>query len=438
VIGLVLYQLQLAARDVRRNRALSFGVIMSLALGTGLWNTAVQAYLRAYGPAPALPASLHQVEMAHRTTLDRSLDKSLAMFAMVVPHTQVSFPEYQVLAGSGVPTRQTGTLRAHLLIADPGAPAGTPPRTVAARFANADFSAMFDLPVGHGRFFTAADEAAAEPVIVLGTALARALFDGDDRVGRTVLVEGRRFRVIGELARDQPYRPIWDIGAMGAEQDALYLPLGWFRRLQVRPDAPVFQSPVGPGFADLIASDAIFVAYWNQLPTPAHESAYRDYLQRRLGPRGAVATLRSFPAWLAAFPTPESGVSFLTMVTGLVLLGACCNITRLLLAKALARRAELAIHRALGAPRQSLFVRQLLEGILLAVPAALLGVLLALPLHMIFNHIVADSDVPLRLTGLGFLASAGPAVITGVAAALFPAWRVAQIRPTVSRSRGPG
>jgi putative ABC transport system permease protein len=431
------YQLQLAARDVRRNGVLSIGVMVCLALGTGLWNAAVEVYLRTYGPAPALPSSLHQVQLPHRTTLSRSLQKSLAAFAAAVGPTQVTFPEYQLLAASGVPTRQTGTLRSHLLVADPTLPA-SPPRTVAARFVNADFFALFSVPLRSGRGFDREEDARGDPVIVLGAPLARDLFDGDDGVGRSLVIEGQRFRVIGQAARDQPYRPTWDIGTQGGDQDALYLPLAWFQRLLARPDAPAFQSPVGSSFDQLLASDAIFVAYWNELPTPAHQAAYRAHLDRTFGARGIAAQLRAYPEWLRAFPSPDSGISFLAMLTALVLVGACCNITRLLLAKALARRAELSIHRALGATRGALFTRQICEGILLALPAALLGVALALPVHAIFNHLVRDSDVPLRITGLGFVLTAAPAVLTGVAAALFPAWRVARTEPAFNRHRGLG
>ena len=65
---------------------------------------------------------------------------------------------------------------------------------------------------------------------------------------------------------------VYHIGTQGGDQDAFYLPFAWFQRLLARPDAPVFQSPVASSFDQLLASDAIFVAYWNELPTPAHQT----------------------------------------------------------------------------------------------------------------------------------------------------------------------
>src|SRR5437588_211471 len=81
-----------------------------------------------------------------------------------------------------------------------------------ARFVDADFFPMFGVPVGAGRAFSREEEASGAAVLVVAVdretgSAARSV------VGRTLLVDGRPFRVVGGVSADQPVRPDWDISA---------------------------------------------------------------------------------------------------------------------------------------------------------------------------------------------------------------------------------
>ena len=83
------------------------------------------------------------------------------------------------------------------------------------------FDAM-QIPVQAGRTFTRADDASAEPVVILNDALARALFPNGDAVGRMVESSGQDRRVVGVVA---------GVRYFSLEQDAgleMYLPLRQF------------------------------------------------------------------------------------------------------------------------------------------------------------------------------------------------------------------
>ena len=429
--GSFVYQLQLALDSVVRKRGVSITIVCVLSLAGGLWTFGVCRYLRHHGPYPDLSPALHQVDLAHGETptavRTRGTTHTTAAWAT---HTRVSFPEYSTLAGSGIPRRQTATFRSRLLIANADA-AGTVAHSIHARFVNAAFFDLFDLPMARGHGFSAAQEAVGEPVVVLGERLNRALFAHPSSVGKTVLVEGQRFRVVGVIRGDQPFRPTWDIAMLDADQDALYLPFSWALKLRARPEALVHQSPVGPGFEDLLRSNALFVAFWAELPDAASVAAYTSYLDQLFARHGISYVLRGFPQWRRDFTVPGTRVAFLSFLCALLLAAGGLSTTRLLLTKRIGRRQELGIRRALGASRSSLFAGQMLEAAMLSLVAALAGVLLALPHLALFNRLVADADIPARLTLASWGLGAAGIVTTGLISALYPAWR-ASLTPPLS------
>jgi len=432
------YHLRLALRGVRRHRGLSAAIVAGMALACAIWTAVASHYVRVYRARRALSPGLHQVELPHTTTVARAFSGSTAETSGWAARTRVSYPEYELLSGSSIPRRQAGSVRARLLVAPASGVArgaAADARLVAARMVSSDFFSMFEIPLGAGRAFSAAEEAAGEAVAVLGARLADTLFGRAQAVGATVLVEGRPFRVIGRVDGDQPFRPDWDIPAMGGNQDALYLPFAWFRRFLARPEIVLYQSPVGWRFEDLLASSAVYVAYWADLPTPADRAAYARYLDQRLGRRGVPYTLRSWAEWQQAFPVPDSTIRFFLLLGVMVLAGSSLNMARLLLARGSAHREELAIHRALGATRASLFVRQLVEALVLSAVATLAGVLLAVPYDALFNQLVADTDIPVKVTGTVLALAAGGTVLAGALAAVYPAWRLSGTPPAIHVGR---
>ncbi len=127
------------------------------------------------------------------------------------------------------------------------------------------------------------------------------------------------------------------------------------------------------------------------------------------------------------------GLRLLMAISALVLLVACANVANLLLARSAARRAEISIRVALGAPRAKLMKQLLTESIFLACLGGAAGVAVAYAgtgaiLSLAFpaaRHLPIEANPSLPVLGFAFLLS----LLTGVGFGIVPAWLTSRSGP---------
>lgn len=116
---------------------------------------------------------------------------------------------------------------------------------------------------------------------------------------------------------------------------------------------------------------------------------------------------------------------FFMVISALVLIIACSNVANMMLARAAARRREIAVRLALGASRGRLIRQLLTESMLIALVAGVLGFILSLWLMRALSHVSLPLPMPvsydLSVDWHALVFAAVVTLFTGVAFGLLPA-----------------
>ncbi|HEV3469203.1 MAG TPA: ABC transporter permease [Pyrinomonadaceae bacterium] len=294
--------------------------------------------------------------------------------------------------------------------------------------ATGNFSSVLGVRAARGRFFTPEEDAAggaSSRVVVLGHSFWQRRFGADPSVvGREVTLNGQPFTVVGVA-------PQGFTGPRVALSPDIYLPL--WSSVHTRAEAAGWLQSRGGGSLELVGRLA---------PGVGIEAA-RAALGRVAGRlaseypethRGHGLDVRPTRTGLGQMEAPATAfMAVLMAVVGFVLLIACANVAGMSLARAAARRKEMAIRLALGASRARV-VRQLLtESVMLYVLAGAAGLLLAMWLTSLLMAFKPPTpftlEIDLGVDGRVLLFTFGVAVLTGVLFGLAPALQAS--RPEV-------
>ena len=264
---------------------------------------------------------------------------------------------------------------------------GDYPEQRRAAMVTANFFATLQVQPPLGRAFTPDDEGYGAPrVAVIGDALWRERFGGRlDIIGQTTRFDGERYTIIGVMPPGVQYpgrAEVWVTPHWSVPDDPLLSPSddpspershAYFSVLaRLKPGVGV---PSAQADMDAVAM-SLEHDYPNDNPnTGATLLRLRDDL--------VVADVRS-TTWL------------LFGSVGLLLLIATANVSGLLMARATARRKEVAVRIALGATRSRILAQLLTESVLLAVSGGAAGVLVAM---WLVPALVALSPSDLTTTG---------------------------------------
>jgi predicted permease len=397
--------LRYAFRMLIKSPGFTLIAVLALALGIGA-NTAIFSVFNGmlWRPLPVKDAQ----QLVAVATKSRSVDFPL----------NLSYPDFQDF-------RQLKTVFSDLIVYTPSPvsleAAGRPERAWV-EMVSGNYFSVLGLEAVRGRTF-APDEGwvpGKDPLIVLGYKYWQHRFAGDASViGRAVQVNGHAFTIIG--VAPERYR-----GAYYFLEPDFYIPITTINLLD-------------PTAADFLTKrdvqDLRVLGRLQPGVSPAQAMAAAEPIQRRLVAEFPDShkdlSLLVIPE-LSARPEPGLGgfmstaVIVFMLLVGLVLLIACANVANLILARANARRKEIATRTALGASPWRMMRQLLTESVLLALCGGVVGLVFARWAAMALMSIRIPTDLPLRLFdlrldwrifGFSFFAAA----MTGIIAGLMPA-----------------
>ncbi|MBA2244948.1 MAG: ABC transporter permease, partial [Gemmatimonadetes bacterium] len=393
----IVTEIRHAARRLRRSPGFTAIVVLTLALGIGA-NSAIFSIVNGVllRPLPyADPGAL--VSVTHLYPSLDGLEPGLAAptFRDLTEESR-SFESIAVRAG-WMPN----------LIGE-----GEPERVTGSRVNGAFFN-TYGVPAALGRSILPSDaEGDGARVVVLGHGLWRRVFGEDSGViGRSILLSGESYEVVGVMPpafRDffAPAAEMWSPLTITAQQLSDNGRTNEFLLMsaRLRPGVSVGQA------------EQEMAAVGLRLRTDFPASYPADW-SLRLHTLDHLATSEIRPALM-----------ILLAAVAFVLLIACANVASLLLARASARRKEIAIRGAMGARRADLVRQLLVEGVVLASMGAALGLFLAssaLSLLRATNPLDLPrvEDISIDATVLLFTMSL--AVVTGILFGLVPALQLA-------------
>lgn len=430
----------LALRSFRNNIVLTSLMLTAIGVGVGASMTMITVlHVLTGDPLPGRSATLFT---PHIDPLPLKYKKDPAG---IDPSDLLTYPDAMALLEARKADRQAAMAGASLPLTLERAQFR--PFTVSGRFTTSDFFTMFGVPLESGRGWSDAEGKARARVVVLSSSLSRKLFGSEEAIGQTIRLSNSAFTVIG-VAKPWAPKPMFYAdpnSKVFGDPDAFFLPLA--TAIDLKLDAEASFTSWGTDAVDNFMTDArtSWLQFWVQIGSAEGQAKYVEFLrnysaeQIRLGrfERPAdSATLYTLKDWVRHENLVPRDVH-LQVILAIAFLAVCIiNIMALLLTKFMNRTGEVGLRRALGASTREVMTQFSVEALMIGIGGGGLGILAAQFGLWIIRQRPDDyarlAQMDVKMIGMTIVL----AIMSALAAGLFPAWRISRIPPALQLKEG--
>jgi ABC-type antimicrobial peptide transport system permease subunit len=261
-----------------------------------------------------------------------------------------------------------------------------------------------------GRLFNDIDNLHRRDVVVIGADVVERLFQGEDPIGKTILVDGHSFEVIGTLQKRKQV-----LGDSGGDR-IIMTPYFTFKKIYAEAKENFILALAAPGKVNQ-AMDEV-----RGLLRRRRNVKYSD--PDNFGIATAESLIKQFRDIMGTVVLVTIGISSIGLLVGGI------GVMNIMLVSVTERTREIGVRKAIGARRSDITWQFLLEAMTLTATGGILGILLGYTLSFLIRTFfpILPSTVPLWSVPVGFMV----AVSIGLFFGMWPAMKASRLDPIVA------
>jgi putative ABC transport system permease protein len=261
-----------------------------------------------------------------------------------------------------------------------------------------------------GRFYSEADDLHRRDVAVIGDEVVKRFFEHEDPLGKSILVDGRAFEVIGVFGKFKEF--------LGDNSDDRSILIPYWTYKKLHPDAKEnFISVLAyPGKVSQALDELTGLLRRRRHVKPSEPDSF--------GMATAESLVREFRALMSTVVLVTVVISSIGLLVGGI------GVMNIMLVSVTERTREIGVRKAIGARRRDITWQFLFEAMTLTAVGGVLGILLGCTSSLLIRTFVPQlpSTVPLWSVVAGFAV----AVSIGLLFGMWPAIKASRLDPIVA------